>query len=150
MAIGASKTYNLAQVQIAINGVPIEGFGESDAITFEPNSDLYESAVGADGEVTRSATNDRSGTITITLMSTSVSNATMTFYLTASKASGGGLLGNDKFQIYVKDLNSGDFFLANNAYIQKEPNSTYGRNAAEREWTIYAANVTTGFTGNAV
>ena len=144
MAVGASKTYNLAQVSISINGVPIEGFGESDAISFEPNSDLYESAVGADGEVTRSATNDRSGTITITLMSTSLSNLKFSGFMALSKALGAA----DKFIISVNDTNSGDFFLATNAYIQKEPNSTYARNASEREWTLYAANVTTAFTGN--
>ena len=144
MAVGASKTYYLARVAIAINGTPIEGFGESDAISFEPNSDIYESAVGADGEVTRSATNDRSGTITITLMSTSLSNLKFSGFMALSKALGAA----DKFIISVNDTNSGDFFLATNAYIQKEPNSTYARNASEREWTLYAANVTTAFTGN--
>lgn len=143
MATGALRTYNLAQVQILVGGLPMEGFGESDAISFEMNADLYESAVGADGEVTRSATNDRSGTITLTLMSTSPANDKLNVFLQRSK----GSAVNDTFEVFVKDLNSADTFIASDAYIQKEPVSSYGRNAAEREWTLYAANVTTFFGG---
>jgi hypothetical protein len=148
MARGALKTYNLAMVKILLGGVPMDGFGESDALSFEANSDLFESAVGADGEVTRSATNDRSGVITLTLMSTSKANDWLNTWLSKSKTVELTLGAGDKFEIYVKDLNSLDTLIAADAYIQKEPTSTYGRNAAEREWTIYAANVSTIFGGS--
>ena len=109
---------------------------------------MFESAVGADGEVTRSATNDRSGVITLTLMSTSKANDWLNTWLHRSKTVELTLGAGDKFEIYVKDLNSLDTLIAADAYIQKEPASTYGRNAAEREWTIYAANVSTVFGGS--
>lgn len=139
MATGALKTYNLAQVLITVNGLPLEGFGESDAVTFAPNSPIYESAVGADGEVTRSATNDRSGTLTFTLMSTSLSNDLFSTFMILSKTVGVG----DTFPIYIKDLNSNDTLIASKCYIQDEAEMSFGRDASEREWTIYAANVST-------
>lgn len=146
MAAGALKTYNLAQVLITIGGLPFEGFGESDAVTFAPNSSVYESAVGADGEVTRSATNDRSGTLTFTLMSTSSSNDVFSAFLLLSKTVGIG----DTFPVYIKDLNSKDTLIASKCYIQDEAEMAFGRAATEREWTIYAANVSTIHGGDII
>ena len=146
MATGALKTYNLAQVLITVDGLPLEGFGESDAVTFAPNASIYESSVGADGEVTRSASNDRSGTLTFTLMSTSLSNDIFSEFLTLSKTTGTG----DTFPVYIKDLNSNDQLIAAKCYIQDESEMAFGRDASEREWTIYAANVSTVHGGATV
>lgn len=143
MAIGSARTYNLAQVIITVGGLPLEGFGADDAVTFEPNSDLWENTIGADGEVTRSATNDRSGTLTFTLMSTSRSLDILNTFLQLTKTVGVG----DTFPVYIKDLNSGDQLFAEQCWIQREADMSFGKTASEREWTIYAARVTTTHGG---
>lgn len=138
MATGAARTYNLAQTIITIGGLPVEGFGADDAFSFEPNSPIYETTVGADGEVTRSATNDRSGTITITLMETSPSLAILNTYLQLSKTTAIG----DIFPVYMRDLNSGDEIIAQQCWIEEEPAMSKGKGAGEREWILRAAKVT--------
>lgn len=62
-----AKTYDLKNVVCTIAGVPISGYGETDAITVEWPSDLVESTVTADGTVIYSRTNDRRADITLTL-----------------------------------------------------------------------------------
>lgn len=132
MPAGASRTYNLAQCVFNINGVPLEGFGDGDAVTVAPNDDLWSDQVGADGEVTRSRTNDLSGTMTVTLMSTSLSNDVLNQFLQLILAGAPG----DKFSVFIKDLNSGDQVVAAQAYLMRDPDMAFGKEASTREWTI--------------
>ncbi len=60
------KTYDLTIVNVSINGIRIQGFGEDAAITFEMASDDVEDSVGADGQVTASRTNDNRVYVDIT------------------------------------------------------------------------------------
>jgi hypothetical protein len=143
MSLGAARSYNLAQVVITIGGLPLEGFGADDAVSFEPTSDLYENKVGADGEVTRSLNNDRSGTLTFTLMGTSLSNDIFNTFLQLTKAVGIG----DIFPIFIKDLRSGDTLVAEQCWLNREADMSFGRVASEREWSCFAAKVTTSHGG---
>ena len=67
-------------------------------------------------------------------------------FLTLSKTTGTG----DTFPVYIKDLNSNDQLIAAKCYIQDESEMAFGRDASEREWTIYAANVSTVHGGATV
>lgn len=139
MAIGATRTYNLAQCLITINGVPIEGFGETDAISFAPNSNVFENTVGADGENTRSATNDRSQEATLTLMQTSPSLGLLYDLLNLAQ---NGLPG-DIFALYINDLNNREEVVVEQAWIEREADQAFGKAAGERAWTIRCAKKTT-------
>ena len=132
MAAGQSKTWNLAQCVFALDGVPLEGFGPDDAVTVVPNDDIWTTQTGADGEETRSATNVRSGTMTITLMSTSLSNDALNAKLQLALAVGIG----DRFSVFIKDLNSGDQVVAAQAYIERDSDMSFGKEASTREWTV--------------
>ena len=137
--MGAAKTYNLAQSIFTIAGIPLKGFGADDALVFTPAEDVWTEEVGADGEVTRSATNNRSGTCAVTLMSTSLSNDLLNGFLQLAKTIGIG----DIFPLFVKDLNSGDTIIAAQCWIKTEPPMTFGKAASTREWMIYVADATT-------
>jgi hypothetical protein len=139
MATGQARTYNLANVVITVGGIVIEGFGESDAVSYEPNSPIWETTVGADGEVTRSATNDRSGNLTFTIMSTSGSLKVFSAFMAVSKQVAVG----DIFPVFIKDLGSGDQLIAEQCWIEEEASMEFGKAAAEREWTVKAAKVST-------
>jgi len=143
MPAGASKTYNLAQCVFTINGVPLEGFGSDDAVVIAPNDDLWTTQTGADGEETRSATNTRSGQATITLMSTSNTNDLLNTFLQLIKSIAIG----DRFVMFIRDLNSGDQVIAEQAYIQREPDMSFGKEASTREWTIYLPKYTSTHGG---
>jgi len=65
------KTYDFKLVQLVIGGVTITGYGEDGGVSIEPNADVAEATIGADGETTISRTNDRSMVATITVRETS-------------------------------------------------------------------------------
>jgi hypothetical protein len=71
MADAPLKTYDLDKVLIIINGIRLTGFGEDAAIAFEPQSNIGEHTVSADGQVTFSRNNDKRVLATITLRETS-------------------------------------------------------------------------------
>src|SRR4030067_2805459 len=65
----------------------ISGFAQ-DMISIERESNQVEDEVGADGDVARRVTNDRRGTITITLLQTSRSNLFLSTLAVADELSG--------------------------------------------------------------
>lgn len=137
MAQGDTRTYRLANVLISIDGLPLSGFGESDAITFTPRSDLFESVTGADGEVTRSASNDLSQDIALVLMQTSPALALLEARLALIRVGAPG----DIFTIYVNDIEGRETVLAQQTWIQRAPDLAFGKAAAEREWALMSPNV---------
>lgn len=66
-----ARSYDLKLVVCTVGGVPINNYGEDDAITFEWTSDLTARKSSADGQSTYSRLNDRELIATITLMATS-------------------------------------------------------------------------------
>ena len=55
----------------SLGGVPLQGFGENDALTIEPNADDADLTVGADGETAVNVINDDNYLLTIHLLETS-------------------------------------------------------------------------------
>lgn len=125
------KTWNLKKLIVVIGGVPISGFGENDAITFDHDEDEWEKVVGADGEVTRSRNNNRSGSITITLMQTSDSNDALEAIRLIDETTGAGIVG-----VLVKDLTGRTVIGADRAWVRKRPSLEFGKRAGEREWIL--------------
>lgn len=136
--MGQARTYKLSNVLIAINGVPLSGFGETDAITFTPRSDIYESVTGADGEVTRSSTQDASHDIALVLMQTSPALVLIEGFYNLSKA---GLPG-DIFSIFVQDLVNRERVVCEQTWVQRGPDLAFGKAATEREWALVTSNLT--------
>ena len=135
MARGDLRTWNLNDVVILINGIPIDGWDESDAITIAPAEDLSSKTVGADGEVTRNIYNDRSGEITFTIMQTSRGNDVLNAYLQLSKTVGIG----DVFSIYVDNIRSGEKIVAPKCWIKREPDFKAAKSASPNSWVCDAA-----------
>lgn len=137
MAQGSLRRYSLAECVVTVNGIPIEGFQADDAVTYSPNSPLNESEVGADGEVTRSTNQDRSGTITFFLKASSQSNNVFNAFMQAAKA---GLGIGDVFSVMVNNLGSGDKIIAPQTWIEQEPDVAIGRTDYDKEWLCRTAN----------
>jgi len=140
------KTYNLARVIMTVNGVPMSGFGESDAANWEPNSDIWETTVGADGELTRNKTNDDSGKLTFTFSKMSMSNGVLNVFLQLAKNFGIG----DTFTIMINDLNGGDKLIAIDCYIEREPDLAFGKAAGEKAWVIKTPSGKTSHGGSLI
>jgi len=140
------KTYDASQVTMVFLGLPItSGYADGDFVEVSSNEDDYKMEVGTDGEVTRSATNNRTGTVKLHLMQTSSGNAILS---TARQA---GLIaknGADVGPMIVKDNSGASVFLAGKCWIQKPPDSPYGREAQARVWTIAVADLVRYDGGN--
>ena len=125
------KEYNAADVSIIVAGVPVSGFGDGDFITVERDEDAFTKQVGTDGEVTRSKSNNKTGTATLTLMQTSAANALLSALAALDELSGDGV---GPFQL--KDNSGNTIHAAQNSWVRKMPSSTWAREAGPREWVI--------------
>ena len=66
-------TYDPQKVNVIVDGRVITGFASDGVVTLTRNSDSVTPAVGAKGDVAYSENADETGTVAITLMSTSAS-----------------------------------------------------------------------------
>jgi len=124
-----AKEYNLKTVVCTINGVPIRGFSDGDAVMVATDDDIYSKQVGADGEVARSNKGNKGGTITFRLMYTADSNAYMQAWKTLDNVSANGVA-----RIAILDMNGATSVLALEAWIKKDPNLTFSEESGTREW----------------
>jgi hypothetical protein len=130
-------------VQVAFAAIPVQGYADGDFLTITYETDAFSDVAGTDGEVARSKTNDRRATVEIILMSTSPTNDLLSaVHLADINTPGGAGVG----AFLVTDLNGTSLFTAGNAWVQKAPDVTYGREANERTWTLRVDSLV-AFTG---
>lgn len=125
--------YDPAQVGIVVGGSLITGFAPDTFIGIDQNNDSFTLQMGADGDAARSKSNDRSATITLSLLQTSLSNDVLSALhnLDINSPSGDGI---GAFQ--VRD-NSGNLLVrAAKCWVRKPPTVEMGREAGVREWTL--------------
>jgi len=109
----------------------ITGYQDGTMLVAERNSDLNELTPGAQGDFAFTLKRDRSGTITLSLLQTSPSNAVLSQIALADQISGQGV-----FSIQIKDNESGSVGGATVAKIQKHSNMEFSNEITVREWII--------------
>ncbi len=127
------KIYDADMVTLALFAFLIDsGFADGEFIRIETEADTFTDVAGTDGEVTRSKTNDKRVTITVTLMQTSAGNTKLTAVHNLDvKGSNGAGVG----PFLIKDRN-GTALHAGTCWIAAPPTVVYGRGAEAREWKI--------------
>lgn len=132
------KSYSPEDVLMVFAGVPISnGLAEGSFVEIEPNANMFEDAVGADGEVARVKSNDRRATVRFRLMNTSSDNAKLSTIANLDKKTGGGI---GPLMISVKGTNI--VYLAAKAWIMREPTVAFSNNSIETmEWEIRCASL---------
>jgi hypothetical protein len=137
----AVKTYDAAEVQVIISGIPIQGVAAATFLSMARDSDTWTKIVGASGEVARSKSNDQSGVLTLTLLQTSASNDLLSALATTDE-----LTNNGVGPLLIKD-NSGRLLLqAESSWIQKPSDVERAQETSNTEWTI-AYDKDTGLRG---
>lgn len=140
-----TSTYDPSTVVVTFGELRLEGFSDGTAIKVERSEDRYSTKVGLDGEGARTRNNNRGGTVEVTLLQTSLSNAAL-----SNKAQ----LDDDSptplppEPLTVKDLNGNSLHHASNAWIQKTPASEYAKEAGDRTWIFGTANLRNYDGGN--
>lgn len=129
------KTFDFKQVANIFGGRILGGFADGEVITLEPQSDAFSEFVGADGEITRSKSNNNLWILTVRLSQTSDSNDIMTGFYLADKNSNAGVV-----PYLMKDNNGRTLVSCEQAYIKRAPSISMGVETGVREWQIALAN----------
>lgn len=108
-------TYDPQKVNVIVDGRVITGFAADGVVTLTRNSDSVTPAVGAKGDVAYSENADETGTVAITLMSTSASLS----YLRTLEAK------RKMVTVSVQDVNDNDAFVmsCDNCRVLKMPDA---------------------------
>lgn len=129
-------TIDPKDVILTVDGKIITGYGQDTYIEVDRDSNQVEDEVGAEGDVTRRITNDRRGTITISLLQTSPSNLILSTLARLDEISGDGI-----FAVIIKDNRGNDLHMAPNSWIQKMPRVTYRAGVEVRVWPLRTSNL---------
>jgi len=126
-----AKTYSFKRFAIAVNNVPVEGFQDGDGVVAERAADDTAMVQGNDGETMFSQLNNTSGTITFTLLYSSLSNDKF-----REIAANGSLV-----SILIRDLVGGTKIKGTNCRVMKVPSVTLGREGGTLEWGFNVAEL---------
>lgn len=129
-------TYDPKDIILTVAGAIITGYAQDSFIEVDRESNQVEDEVGAEGDVARRITNDRRGSITITLLQTSRSNLVLSALARVDELSGDSV-----FPVLVKDNRGNDIHGAPNSWIQKMPRTVYRAGIEGREWVIRTSNL---------
>jgi hypothetical protein len=131
------KPYNPSQIIAVLVGVPIVGIADGTFLKIAYATDAITHKTGEGGDVVRMVSQDRTALITVTLLASSPSNAALQAMADAdrprdrSKPAGLGVAPST-----VKDLNGSVLAQAANSWIVKVPDVEFGKESANREWSI--------------
>jgi len=130
------KTYDPKLVILTVGGAVINGFADGTFVSAERSNDMFTKVVGADGITSRAKSNDKSGTITITLAQTSSGNDILSGYAARDELANAGVV-----TVSCKDLSGRSTFFSATGWIRKVPNSEFGKEVGDREWAIDCADL---------
>lgn len=132
------KSFDFKQVTVIVGGRIISGYADGDdAVVVERDEVAWQKKSGADGEVTRSKTNDRSGRLRIKLMASSESND----ILSGFAQTGENAPGSDLIPWMVKDGSGRAIYSAEQAWIEKRPTRSFGQQVGSMEWVLPTDNL---------
>lgn len=127
----AVKTYDPKSVNITFAGIPVEGFADGTFITVARDNPGWNKQIGSDGEGVRAKSNDRGGTMTVTLMQSSATNDAFSALALIDENSGNGV-----GPFLMRDASGRTICAAETAWIEKFADASFAREAETREWTI--------------
>ena len=131
------KTYNPKEINIAFGSHIVTGYAEDSFVSIEPSGDGTTKKVGADGEVTRSISPDRTFSVKVTVDQMSESNSYFQEMYNRDQQTGDAIE-----PLMVQDMKGGMLFSADEAWIPKPSTHGFGKAAGTREWEIHTGPAT--------
>ena len=133
----AFNQYDPFAVTVTWGAATLLGFMDGTFVEAQRDEDSFTKKTGATGDVARVKNRNRGGSVKVTLMQTSVSNA----YLSGFHKLGEQLplSTDDVMQLQVKDVLGNVLVHATNAWIKKVSNVTYAKELQGREWIFDCA-----------
>lgn len=137
------RTYDPGQVQVLVGGNIMSGYADGTFVVVERDEDAYSKHSGTDGDVSRAKTNNKTGTMTLTLAQTSLSNDILDAIRLADELSNSGVV-----PVMMKDGSGNTLLFAAEAWVRKMPSSEYGNEITDREWVLDLAKLDGKIGGN--
>ncbi len=137
------KSYSPDKVQIVFAGEIVSGYSDGTFVTVARDNPSFTSGTGADGEGWRAKSNDKSGTITITLLQTSSSNDAFSALVALDESTGDGVA-----PFLMKDNSGRSLYSAETAWIEKPADGGFARGGSDREWVIKTDKLNMFTAGN--
>lgn len=137
------RTYDPAQVIVSIGGAQMSGFADGSFVTVERDEDMFTKITGADGKTSRSKSNNKAGSLTLTLQQTSPSNDILQGFALLDELSNAGVV-----PVIVKDASGRATFFSACAWVRKTPNAEYAKEVNNREWVMDLADLDVFHGGN--
>lgn len=140
-------SYSPNDVTVAVNGIPLDGFGPDSFVTVSHNSDMTTLTEGADGSPAIAIKKGmRGGTISLTLLQTSLANSILNGYMQAQKYAPGAPA---PLNVTIRNNQGGELHTMPAGFLQKEPEAGFGVDVGTREW-VFIGQLAPTFAGNAV
>jgi structural protein KPP10_ORF10 len=137
------QTYDPKEIFVTIGGAAMQGFADGTFVTLDRNEDAFSTVSGADGIVARVKSNNRAGTLTLSLQQTSLSNDILSGFALLDEISNTGT-----FPILIKDNQGTSLIFSATGWVQKMPAVEYSKDISNREWVIGLADLTYFIGGN--
>lgn len=131
-------TYNFNEVNFIFGTRQIKGFEEGSEIVAERVEDTFSAKVGVDGNVTRSKSNNRMGTVTFSLDQFSPLNQYLMGIMNLDERTSLGVL---PLKIVDKSNPNEELCIATQAWITKPANKSFGAASGAREWVISCSDL---------
>lgn len=138
----AKRDYDPTQYVMTFAGFEIRGIATGTFLEAERTSDLWTMESGGHGDVVRTKSNDKTGTVTITLLATVASNDDLALQVSIDEETNAG-----EGELFIKDLNGTTVVDCPEAWIRKVPGISRGTDGTPvYVWIIDCAefNVFTG------
>lgn len=139
----AVRTYDPADVIVSIGGVPMSGYADGTFVTVARDEDAFTKVSGADGEVSRAKSNNRSGMLTLTLLQTSMSNNVLSAFALADEIANAGIV-----PVLVKEIGTSTILMSGEGWIKKFPDVAFSKDVETREWVLDLATLNMFEGGN--
>lgn len=141
-------TYDGSEVYVTVGPVLLTGFSDGDSITATKSANFYEKRVGLDGSVGRARNTDKTGTIEIRLLQTSIANDEMSSLLNLDSLTSDG---KAVFPVSVMDFSGRSVIAAGQAWVESIGPAAFSTNAVgERIYTLQCADLKMFIGGNNV
>ena len=136
-------TYDPANVIISIGGFPMSGFADGTFVTVARDEDIFAKVTGADGEVSRAKSNNRSGSLSLTLQQTSMSNDILSAIALTDEVSNAGVV-----PVLVKEIGTSTILMSGEGWVKKMPDAVFSKDVENREWVLDLATLNMFEGGN--
>lgn len=138
-------TYDPLQIVVVFAGNHLQGYADSSFVKVERSEDTWSDQVGADGQVTRVRSRNKTGNVTLTLVAASATNQILAGIIAAAENSTAPI---DVGTLSIRDLNGLDLHTAEKAWLKRPANAEYAKDAGTREWMFRCAELITNSGGS--